>query len=364
MDNKKYKEMIHSIIVPNNLSMEEQSEKYLPLNKFLQTEIPSQLYRFRQCNENSISAFDQDQLWFALGSEMNDDFDALLFFNKQDIKTSLENAINYFPENILSFINEKDISYFEQNLITREMLSIFQSKLTEMCDKDIENLKNQAYEFFTQQLDDGIPYIQHIIQNTLKFACFSEAINSPAMWGYYADSGKGFALAYDFRNGIYTDCMLCPKSIVCHSSHKACLYKMIYDDTPFDATEYATWLLQIQILRNMLSNVQQPMLDTLYQKLITCPDLFMSTKVLLHKSTLWKHEHEWRLIYTCNLNDSLNEKFLSAKKRPTALYLGRKISKINEKVLCHIAIEKNIPIYKMVIKEEESSYKLIPKAVL
>lgn len=340
MNNKEYKEMIHSIITPNNLSMEEQSEKYLPLNKFLQTEIPPQLYRFRQCSENSISAFDQDQLWFAQGSEMNDDFDALLFFNKKDIKTSLENAINHFPENILSFINEKDISYFEHNFISKEMLSIFQLKLTEMCDNDIENFKKQAHDFFTQQLDNGIPYIQHSIQNTLKFACFSEAINSPAMWGYYADSGKGFALAYDFRNGNYTDCMLCHKSIVCPSSNTACLYKIIYDDTPFDATAYATWLLQTQILRNMIKNVQQPTLDTLYQNLIPCPDLFMSTKVLLHKSSLWKHEYEWRLIYTCKLNDSLSEKFLSAKKRPMALYLGRKISKINEKVLCHIAIEK------------------------
>ncbi len=364
MENKEYKEMIHNIIVPNSLSIEEQSEKYLSLNKFLQTEIPSQLYRFRQCNENSISAFDQDQLWFALGSEMNDDFDALLFFNKQAIKTSLENAINHFPKNILSFINEKDISFFEQNFISKEMLSIFKLKLTEMCDKDIENFKKQAHDFFTQQLDNGIPYIQHIIQNTLKFACFSESINSPAMWGYYADSGKGFALAYDFRNWNYTDCMLCPKSIVCPSSNRAYLYKIIYDDTPFDATEYATWLLQIQVLRNMALNVQPPMSDTLYQNFIPCPDLFMSTKVLLHKSILWKHEHEWRLIYNCNSNDSLNEKFLSAKKRPNALYLGRKISKINEKVLCHIAIEKNIPIYKMVIKEEESSYKLIPKSVL
>ena len=181
MTDQIYNEMIHSIIVPANLSIEEQVKRYQPLTEFLQTETPKQLYRFRQCNEWSIFAFDQDQLGVTPGYKMNDDFDALY-----------------------------------------------------------------------------------------------------SLWNYF-------------------------------------------------------------------------------ENLIPCPDMFMITKILLHKASAWKHEKEWRLICTCNSPDFMQQEFPYATKRPTAIYLGRKISPIYEKILRHIAVEKNIPVYKMTLNNHESSYKLYPE---
>ena len=79
MDMQAYSEMIHSIVVPATLPQEEMLKCYQPLTDFLQTETPEKLYRFRRCDERSISAFDPDQLWFSPGYTMNDDFDSLFY---------------------------------------------------------------------------------------------------------------------------------------------------------------------------------------------------------------------------------------------------------------------------------------------
>lgn len=69
------------------------------------------------------------------------------------------------------------------------------------------------------------------------------------------------------------------------------------------------------------------------------------------------------MIYSCNPQIDGHEKFVWAKQRPTAVYLGRKVSPLNEKLLRHIAVEKGIPVYKMAMNHEQSSYKLVPRLI-
>jgi hypothetical protein len=49
--------------------------------------------------------------------------------------------------------------------------------------------------------------------------------------------------------------------------------------------------------------------------------------------------------------------------KPSALYLGRRISSIYEKILSDIAKEKGLPIYKMSLDDDSISYDLIPEQV-
>ena len=102
MDMKSYSEMIHGIVVPANLSYEERAKRYQPLMDFLRAETPEELYRFRCCDEKSISAFDQDQIWVSPGYKMNDDFDTLLYFDREAIKSNLRTALQ--SENFISAI--------------------------------------------------------------------------------------------------------------------------------------------------------------------------------------------------------------------------------------------------------------------
>ena len=87
----------------------------------------------------------------------------------------------------------------------------------------------------------------------------------------------------------------------------------------------------------------------------------MSSKVALYKSTEWRQEKEWRLFCTSEDPNFGLEPHSYIRKSPTALYLGRNIKPINEKLLITIAHEQQIPIYKMILPENSQKYKLVPK---
>ena len=97
---------------------------------------------------------------------------------------------------------------------------------------------------------------------------------------------------------------------------------------------------------------------------LPCPDNLISTKIALHKSNEWKHEAEWRLF--CSSSD--DQDFQNGAHghftlKPSALYLGRRISSIYEKILSDIAKEKGLPIYKLSLDDDSISYDLIPEQV-
>ncbi len=254
---------------------------------------------------------------------MNDDFDALLHFDKEDIKSGLKAFLEneQFRAAFLAIGEGAKVPAHIQTLLPPEMLEALRKNIAQMDEPTMNASMNQLYDFFTNQIDANDIAVQKIIQKTIKFACFSEAIGSAAMWGYYADSGHGFALSYDFRNGGYTECNLCQTRNRCPSYKDCLLAPIIYSDTCFNATKYATWLFQQEAIRKILAGRNALSLYSYLKNIVPCPDLFMPTKVLLHKASDWEREHEWRLTCQCNSPDFKQEEFSFSKKRPTALYL-------------------------------------------
>lgn len=345
MTDQEYKKMIHSIVVSATLSDEEKSKRYQPLVDFLQKETPKMLYRFRKCDEFSLDAFDQDKLFFSPPYEMNDSFDSMLYFSKEQIDSALKRSAESEPiQSLLASIRQGDeFSAAIQNTFSPEILAVIRERIAQMSPADADKHMELFRSFFGNQLDTNASEIAQIVQKAIKVACFSENINSAAMWGYYADSGKGFALAYDFCNGNYT-------------SKDYCLARVIYDDERYNASEYAAWLLAHKIFFNM--GIISPS-DNSPQYMLPCPDMFMHTKVLLHKAKAWGHEQEWRLTFSGTSTD--DHPFI--QKRPSAIYLGRNISEIHEKILRHIAVERGIPVHKMSIREDNPTYNLCSEPI-
>ena len=60
--NSVYINIIKTTVIPENLSNEEKAQKCKPLQDFLGSMIPSNLYRFRNCKERSLDEFDRDIL--------------------------------------------------------------------------------------------------------------------------------------------------------------------------------------------------------------------------------------------------------------------------------------------------------------
>lgn len=364
MTNQAYKEIINGIVIPSILPFEEKNKLYQPINDFLNAETPEKLYRFRSCNERHISAFDRDELPFSPGYKMNDDFDGLLYLDKERIKSECKSAIeNKSIRDALYALGQgTNIPTTLQNMATPQIISTIRACIEQLGREAIDAKIDLFYNYIMSHFDEELSGISHLIQ-TLKIASFSEAIDSAAMWGYYADNGKGFALSYDFRNGNYSTCNSCATNQQCQVANNCYILPIIYGDNRFDATPYAIWAFQQSLIKRILINSNAYPLYDFLSSVIPCPDEFMPTKALIHKATAWSHEKEWRLVYTCKSPELNQQEHPCSKKTPSAVYLGRNISPFHEKTLRHIAVERGIPIYKMAIHEDDSTYRLYPEPI-
>lgn len=144
---------------------------------------------------------------------------------------------------------------------------------------------------------------------------------------------------------------------------------IIYGNSRFQVpAEYIIYMLTYRLMNTTLlmsgyANYNPYAAQAILSSL-PCPDNLISTKIALHKSNEWKHEAEWRLF--CSSSD--DQDFQNGAHghftlKPSALYLGRRISSIYEKILSDIAKEKGLPIYKLSLDDDSISYDLIPEQV-
>lgn len=80
-----YNQLIENTIVPAGMAPDEKSKQYEKVVNYVNSVLPSKLYRFRSVTERSLSALYNDELWFANGNTMNDDFEARLYYDKKEL---------------------------------------------------------------------------------------------------------------------------------------------------------------------------------------------------------------------------------------------------------------------------------------
>lgn len=89
MKNSKIKEfetILESIKTPSNMGMEQQTQLMKPISIIVEDMLPSRLYRFRKCSERNFDAFYKAQIWVSRGSDVNDDYDTCLYYDRKKIK--------------------------------------------------------------------------------------------------------------------------------------------------------------------------------------------------------------------------------------------------------------------------------------
>lgn len=354
MDSEKYISLLERVCIPENTALEEALAQIRPLNDFLEAAVPEKLYRYRSCNELSLNALLQDEVWFSKPSKMNDDFDAMISYDLRKCEEKIVASFDLVNHIVNAIRNGDTIEKPFDELISRPVIEKIKRASEEEWTEAITKAENVCKNKFRTRL----PLLASMLQENHKIACFSESIKSPLMWGHYANSSTGFALAYDFRNFAYCECSDCLKTGEECKKRKDCiLLPIIYGNIPYDATEYISWLYQMRALeenRELTSSQYQ-----IARAFLPCPDKFMSVKILLHKSKEWEPEKEWRL--ACHWNDPEIQKrdYSYVIKKPVALYMGRKIKPIDENKLITIARDKGIPVYKMEIGR--TTYSLKPK---
>ena len=350
-----YNSLIEKTIVPAGISDSEKLRQYGKVADYVNSVLPPKLFRFRPVTERSLSALYNDELWFANGSTMNDDFEARLYYDKKELTNWLKFQVS---EESVSSVLERfagmDKLPAEITQIIPNSKVLFES-VKSMPGEQIKEFSRKFSRFISDNLDDELINVTSRVQEKTKFACLTEKINSDMMWGQYADSASGFAIEYNFgqhNTVVYHDERDTSSTIWCN------LFPIIYGAKRINATQYAKYLFQVSMLQKVASwhGVIYPYY--LLNQIVPCPDEFMATKVAIKKSNDWEPEKEWRMFYTTNNLVWGQEKHSFVKQKASAIYLGRKICGINQKILIDIAKEKNIPVFKMGFDESSSMYRL------
>ena len=350
-----YNQLIENTIVPAGMAPDEKSKQYEKVVNYVNSVLPSKLYRFRSVTERSLSALYNDELWFANGSTMNDDFEARLYYDKKELMNWLNSQISDEGGlKVLERLAGMDKMPDEIGQMIPNPIAFFNA-VKNMTRDQINKLSSQFVKFIADNLDVEVINATNRVQEMTKFACFTEKINSDMMWGQYAASATGFALEYNFgeqNTVVYHDERDTNFTICCN------LFPIIYGNKRMDTTQYAKYLFQVSMLQKVANwkGIIYP--QYLLNLVVPCPDEFMATKVAIKKSNDWKQEKEWRMFYTTNNPVWGQERHSRVKQKASAIYLGRKISAINQKIIMDIAKEKNIPVFKMDFKESSETYRL------
>lgn len=340
---KIFKDILEKIILPEGISIEERNERIFPLSKHIVENIPSRLFRYRECSEMNLDAFNKDKLFAVTSDKFNDPYDCLFRYDKERLRNLIMMGMS---KDVIYSIREHfraggDYPDLLKSLFDQEFLNNAKTSILNADDDTIEK-RGEVMASMRQSVDENIDRLTEeavkIVKLMAFIACFSEDIHSVTMWSHYANSHHGFVLEYDTK-AFLLKCQFCDQSKQCNKAAICNLYPVIYQKQRYDATDFLEWYIG-RSLGLPIKNL----------------DTFASLKALLYKSPQWSYEKEWRLIVS-KMNDFQDKTPVCIDHlRPTAIYYGTRISAINRKMLHLIAKEKGIQEYQMYIDNKSYSY--------
>lgn len=81
VDRKEFAELLYGTIINSTNSKENAFEKLSKIRGWLLANTPKRLFRFRRCNEYSIEALKEDQIWGTSIWEFNDPYECVPCYN-------------------------------------------------------------------------------------------------------------------------------------------------------------------------------------------------------------------------------------------------------------------------------------------
>lgn len=265
-------------------------------------------YKYKQLNNDSINALENDYLWLANFDSLNDPYECSILFDNHEFSRHSFLQTD-FPSKFKSLFNI-EISKEEIDVIIKSEEPY--RTYTKICNhKGIvlhvspEEQLHKAQEMWKEITERG--------RSNVRICSFSERNDSLLMWSHYANEHKGICLEYDFE---------------------------------FD--ENVRTFLQPVLYTNKLYK----------QKTINEPFAINQIMASLTKAKDWQYEKEWRLTVFTPLGKEINPRHKAS--RPKAIYLGARFhlnADSDQKKIYELSGTLNIPIIKMSIHPTE--YKII-----
>lgn len=178
-----FKDILDRTILPEGISSEERNERLLPLVKHMSEHMPSKLFRYRDCSELSIDAFDKDILFASTSDKFNDPYDCLFRFDKEGVRNSIMQGLskeNFYA--IRDYLRSgNDFPYAIQSFYTKDFLDYAKNAIRDADDDMIENsyellcrIKKKLDENYDKITDETVNFVKRGVY----IACFSETIHA------------------------------------------------------------------------------------------------------------------------------------------------------------------------------------------
>ncbi len=366
MNTETFQRMLYSTVLPSSLPSSNQN--YEELMAYVRSIIPKKLFRFRRCKGRHVDDFYNDKFGVATGIHMNDGFDTRLFFDRASAEKWIESFLNTLTDSkaVESLRGLSPIANPSRSLDRKinDVIRSIPNMPTEFIVAKMKEVQNQLQT----DLETATQLFAEATQRTVQFASLCASVKSATMWGHYAADETGFALEYDFTAGAENICQSCPKKVdTCHFNKLYRVFPIIYGTERYRVSNaFIQYLLQCEVFAVASNNSADPELKAFFascSQTVPCPDLLEPTKIALHKSLDWSYEEEWRVFFSLDFPYPRDIQYDHFYKKPTALYLGRRIDPTDRKNLLDIAKEKGLPVYQMTLNDSSATYELIAAPV-
>ena len=292
------------------------------------------LFRYRSMCDQSISALEEDRLYFSAPIRFNDPYDNLIFANSFSIASEMIGNVNYGMDDYL-----KELRNIDEN-ISEWVGNVWNGKE-----------RGQVLQSFYKKICSFIDEIRLKLRQNARVICFSEKYDLMLMWSHYADYHKGFVLAYD-KNDLKEAQTYSYKHQKVNANTLLLCVK--YVDKQTDLTDE----VKQYIRHNMIGNMKSiPQIDASVPQIDASISPLKLRQVLIEKSIDWSYEKEWRLI---NRIPSIEEESPIAyiQCRPKAVILGAHCEGENRKRICDLCQRKQIPAYGIFLSDTCSDFRL------
>ena len=276
--------------------MSENYEQALPLKH---QHFPSSFFKYRSLSDNTLNSLEENSLWLAQISTLNDPFECSLQFDHDKCIRHFYGSQRF--QHNFNKLEDKKLTPEEINRLTKgkdpyaEYLLICKSRDTHIRDT-AEDFLNKILHRVGEIIDES--------NDNIRVSCFSEFNDSLLMWPHYADQHKGICMEYDLLDD---------------DSFRPYLHPIGYSDRVF----------KLELLEDF----------TILKKVGSS----------LIKSKEWEYEGEWRIVSMKQSSAALPDKI--PIPAPKAIYLGTRFDQndtAKKEKLLSLAKERNIPVYQMV----------------
>lgn len=291
------------------------------------THLPKKIYKFRVVNEYALSNLEGDTVWLCSAEKYNDPYECATTWSTEEL---LRQAGRVNLKKIIERTGlDGHLSTAELDLVRatadpiKEVARLLLGRQQGGAEKQQEELIEALSDVSNKIARQHIPRFNQFAQRGMKICSFSSRIDSVVMWGHYAQSHTGFAIEYDVEKWPHGDIQ------------RRILHPVIYREELFDSTKYHMEALSSGQFNNLFGAI-----------------------AAIHKSPDWSYENEWRFVIP------MGESFLDQNypiHKPSAVYIGSRITPENKTRISEIAAAKGIPIYQMSLSTSE--FKLLPEEI-